>query len=166
MQRALPLPAPARPQGVVVRPQVPDDSDALGALYWDSYPKGVAAVDLQDAIEEMEGVFDGEYGTPVEDASLVIETPEGELIGCVQTVTSPPWEGIPDGPFVIELFVHPDHRRRGLGSVLLLNAAQACHRQGWTSIALNMQEETAREASHLYRRLGFDEITPVGATGN
>ncbi len=147
----------------MVRPQVPGDSEALGALYWDSYPKGAAAIDLEDAIEEMEGVFDGEYGTPVESASLVIENSEGALIGCVQTVTSPPWEGIPAVPFVIELFVHPDQRRRGLGSVLLLSAAQACHELGWESIALNMQEETASEAAHLYRSLGFAEITPVGA---
>ena len=37
----------------MIRPQVAGDSAALGALYWDSYPKGVAAVDLEDAIEEM-----------------------------------------------------------------------------------------------------------------
>ncbi len=163
MQRALPLPAPARPTGVVVRPQVPGDSDALGALYWDSYPKGVAAVDLEDAIEEMEGVFEGEYGTPVESASLVAEMSDGTLVGCVQTVTSPPWEGIPAVPFVIELFVHPGHRRGGLGTALLLMAADACVQQGWQSIAINVQEETAREATHLYRALGFAEITPVGA---
>ena len=163
MQRALPLPTPARPSGVVIRPQVPGDSDALGALYWVSYPKGVAAVDLEDAIEEMEGVFDGEYGTPVEAASLVVTTSDGALIGCVQTVTSPPWEGIPAVPFVIELFVHPDHRRGGLGTVLLLMAARACEEQGWQSIAINVQEETASEATHLYRALGFAEITPVGA---
>jgi len=163
MQRALPLPAPARPEGVVLRPQVPGDTEALGALYWDSYPKGAAAVDLEDAIEEMEGVFEGEYGTPIEAASLVAQSADGALLGCVQTVISPPWEGIPEGPFVIELFVHPEHRRGGLGTALLLSAAQVCHDQGWHSIALNMQEQTASEAVHLYRALGFAEVTPVGA---
>ena len=147
----------------MIRPQRPDDSAALGALYWDSYPKGVAAVDLEDAVEEMEGVFEGEYGTPVESASLVVTDAHGSLLGCIQTVTSPPWEGIPAVPFVIELFVHPGHRRRGLGSLLLLSAARACHNEGWESIALNMQEETSGEAAHLYRRLGFTEITPVAA---
>ena len=147
----------------MIRPQVAGDSAALGALYWDSYPKGVAAVDLEDAVEEMEGVFAGEYGTPVEEASLVVVDADGALIGCVQTVTSPPWEGIPAVPFVIELFVHPGQRRRGLGTVLLLSAAQACHAGGWESMALNVQEETAGEAMHLYQRLGFAEITPVGA---
>jgi GNAT superfamily N-acetyltransferase len=161
MQRALPLPTPARPAGVVIRPQVAGDSAALGALYWDSYPKGVAAVDLEDAIEEMEGVFEGEYGTPVESASLVVTDNAGALLGCIQTVTSPPWEGIPAVPFVIELFVHPGQRRRGLGSLLLLTAAQAVHEEGWESIALNVQEETAAEATHLYRALGFTEITPA-----
>lgn len=163
MQRSLPLTQPDVPAGVRLRPQAPDDADALGALYWDSYPKGVAAVDLEDAVEEMEGVFAGEYGTPVEQASLVVEDADGTLLGCVQTVTSPPWEGIPAVPFVIELFVHPDHRRRGLGTLLLLSAAEACHRLGWESIALNAQEETSADAFHLYRMLGFTEISPVGA---
>jgi [ribosomal protein S18]-alanine N-acetyltransferase len=163
MQRGLPLPAPEPPAGLTLRPQEPSDAEALGALYWDSYPKGVAAVDLEDAVEEMEGVFAGEYGTPVEEASLVVVDADGSLIGCIQTVTSPPWEGIPAVPFVIELFVHPGQRRRGLGTVLLLSAAQACFAKGWESMALNVQEETAGEAVHLYQRLGFTEITPVGA---
>lgn len=163
MQRGLPLPAPECPAGLTLRPQVPSDAEALGALYWDSYPKGAAAVDLEDAVEEMEGVFAGEYGTPVDEASLVIEDADGTLIGCIQTVTSPPWEGIPAVPFVIEVFVHPSQRRRGLGTALLLSAAQACYDKGWESIALNVQEETAREGLHLYRQLGFAEITPVGA---
>ena len=161
MQRGLPLPAPETPAGVTLRPQMPSDAQALGALYWDSYPKGAAAVDLEDAVEEMEGVFAGEYGAPVEQASLVVEDSDGTVIGCVQTVTSPPWEGIPAVPFVIELFVHPGQRRRGLGSLLLLTAAQAVHEEGWESIALNVQEETAAEATHLYRALGFTEITPA-----
>jgi len=163
MQRALPLPAGEVPAGVTLRPQAATDAQALGALYWNSYPRGAAAIDLEDAVEEMEGVFAGEYGTPVEAASLVVVDDGGSLIGCVQTVTSPPWDGIPAVPFVIELFVHPEHRRRGLGTLLLLAVAQACHEQGWESLALNVQEETSAEAVHLYRRLGFTEITPVGA---
>lgn len=147
-------------------PRCPGTRRPWGALYWDSYPKGAAAVDLEDATEEMEGVFAGEYGTPVEAASLVVADPDGTLLGCIQTVTSPPWEGIPAVPFVIELFVHPDHRRRGLGTLLLLSAAKACHEQGWQSLALNVQEETAAQASHLYRAFGFVEITPVGALEN
>ncbi len=50
-----------------------------------------------------------------------------------------------------------------MGTLLLLAVAQACHEQGWESLALNVQEETSAEAAHLYRRLGFTEITPVGA---
>ena len=48
----------------------------------------------------------------------------------------------------------------------LLSAAKACHEQGWQSLALNVQEETAAQASHLYRAFGFVEITPVGALEN
>lgn len=163
MQRDLPLPPPAVPPGVRFRPQEVSDVAALGALYWDAYPKGVAAVDPEDAVEEMEGVFEGEYGTPLEAASLVAVAPDDQLVGCIQTVTDAPWEGTPKGAFVIELFVHPDHRRHGLGRALLLSAAAACEQAGWTSLALNLQEETAAEAVHLYRKLGFVEVAPVGS---
>ena len=109
------------------------------------------------------GLEESNLYPPAEEAPLVVEDADGSLIGCIQTATSPPWEGIPAVPFVIELFVHPDHRGRGLGTLLLLSAAQACHDKGWESMALNVQEETAGEAVHLYGRLGFTEITPVGA---
>lgn len=161
MQRDLPLPGPVDVPGVTFRPQTIDDVDALGSLYWDSYPKGAAAVDLEDATEEMEGVFEGEYGKPLEAASLVAVEADGRLIGCIQTVTEAPWEGVPRGPFVVELFVHPEHRRRGLGSVLLLAAARGCAESGWEQIALNVQEETSAEAIYLYRKLGFEEIEPT-----
>lgn len=165
MQRSLPLPGPVDVPGVTLRPQTIDDVEPLGALYWDSYPKGAAAVDPEDAIEEMQGVFDGEYGKPLDAASLVAVDPDGRLIGCIQTVTEAPWEGGPQGPFVIELFVHPGHRRRGLGSALLLAAARACAEAGWGQIALNVQEETSAEAIFLYRKLGFTEIEPLVSTG-
>ena len=158
MLRDLPLPAGRTPAGVELRPQTPDDIPALGALYWDSYPKGVAAVDPEDAVEEMEGVFDGEYGEPLESASLVAVDATDGIIGCIQTVTGAPWEGTPQGAFVIELFVHPDHRRRGLGTALLLAAAAAAEAAGHDNLALNAQEQTSPEAIHLYRRLGFAEL--------
>lgn len=159
LQHGLPLAPATLPAGIELRPQTIDDVTTLGSLYWDSYPKGVAAVDLEDAVEEMEGVFEGEYGTPLEPACLVaVDTASGELVGCIQTVTEAPWDGVPQGPFIIELFVHPDHRRRGLGICLLLSAAAACHEAGFEELALNALEETSAEAIHLYRRLGFVEL--------
>ena len=163
LQRDLPLPPASVPDGVGVRPQEIADVTELGALYWDSYPKGVAAVDLEDAIEEMEGVFEGEYGEPLEAASLVAVGSDGQLIGCIQTVTNAPWEGTPKGAFVIELFVHPEHRRHGLGRALLLSAAAACEQAGWTTLALNAQDATSAEAIHLYRNLGFLEVEQAPA---
>ena len=45
---------------------------------------------------------------------------------------------------------------------MLLSAAQACHEQGWESIALNAEERTAGEAVHLYR---VDRATGERSTG-
>ena len=158
MQRDLPLPSHAVPDGVVLRPQAPDDIGALGRLYWNAYPRGVAAVSIEDAVEEMEAVFDQEYGIPIEEASLVAVDADGSLVGCVQVVTDAPWEGMPEGPFIIELFVHPDHRGRGLGRALLDAASRACVELGHSKVSLKSLPGESPEAYGLYLDLGFHEI--------
>jgi len=159
MQHDLPLPAHPVPAGFVLRPQVRADIEALGHLYWNAYPRGVAVVSLEDAIEEMEAVFDGEYGTVLEEASLVAVQADGTLAGCIQVVTDAPWEGMPEGPFIIELFVHRDHRGLGLGRALLDAASQACVALGHTRVSLKSLPMESPEAYGLYRELGFREIS-------
>ena len=112
--RPLPLDARPLPAGVGVRPLVAADLDEVACLYFDAYAAGVAAETLEEARTEMADVLAGAFGTPIPAATLVAEE-GGRIEGCIQTVLDPPWDA-PDGPFVIELFVHPDHRRRGLGT--------------------------------------------------
>ncbi len=158
MQRDLPLPSHPVPDGVVLRPQVPEDAEALGHLYWNAYPRGSEVVSLEDAIEEMEALFDGDYGTPIPEASLVAVDSDGALVGCVQVVTDAPWEGTPDGPFIIELFVHRHHRGHGLGRALLDAASRTLVGLGHHTVSLKSLPTESPEAYALYRDLGFVEL--------
>lgn len=158
MQRRLPLPEFPVPWGITLRLQTADDAAALGELYWHAYPIGAAAVDIEDAVEEMEGVFEGEYGDPVPEACIVAVGRDDRLVGCIQVVTDAPWEGTPDGPFVIELFVHRSVRGRGLARGLLSAASTACLEQGYETFSLNALPESSPDAFSLYRELGFELI--------
>lgn len=54
------------------------------------------------------------------------------------------------------LAVHPEHRRRGLGRFLLLQALTEGRSRGATSALLEVRRSNAA-AQNLYRRLGFEE---------
>ena len=74
----------------------------------------------------------------------------------------------PDGltGFVLDVQVHPDHRRRGHGKAIMVAAEDACRELGMVAIALNVfgQNLTARR---LYTNLGYQEMSlalrkPIG----
>ncbi len=155
MQRSLPFQTRDLPSGYSVRPQEPTDVDALARLYLAAYPVGVAASNLDEATAEMAAVFAGDFGVPVESASLVAIDGSGDIVGCVQTVERGVWEGTPDCPFVIELFVDPSQRGRGLGAALLGLAAAACHDIGADDLALNVDPGVSPGAFRMYLAMGF-----------
>ncbi len=155
MQRSLPFQTRDLPAGYSVRPQESSDLDALARLYLTAYPVGVAASNLGEAREEMAAVFAGEFGVPLESASLVALDGSGDLVGCVQTVERGVWDGTPDCPFVIELFVDPSQRGRGLGAALLGLAASACADLGADDLALNVDPAVSPGAFRMYLAMGF-----------
>lgn len=156
MHLVRPLPMDTRdvPGGVRVRPLAGADLDAVAPLYLTAYEPGVAVDTLAEAVAEMRGVLDGDFGTVIGAATLVAVDAAGAVVGCIQTVLDPPWDA-PSGPFVIELFVHPDARGRGIGEGLLGAAADALWAAGYSSIGLNVEPATAIAAFRIYQRLGF-----------
>ncbi|WP_218080386.1 GNAT family N-acetyltransferase [Anthocerotibacter panamensis] len=56
--------------------------------------------------------------------------------------------------YVFLVYVHPDHRRRGLATYLLQTAIQWSYARGYTQIHLQVLVEH-RAAQALYQKLGF-----------
>ncbi len=128
----------------------------LGKLYFDSYPPGSADATLEEAVNDIEATFAGAYGELWPEASPVIVV-GGQPAAVLLTVHQAPWEDTPDGPFVIEVFTHPDHRRRGFASSLLGRAAEVIMEAGGDGLALRC--ETANTpAFEMYRSLGFRPV--------
>ena len=139
-------------EGYTVRSVARDDMPALTKLYHASYTRD-AVVDMDDARDDMEKSFGGEFGVLDTDASLVLEDGE-RLIGSILTVEEAPWGDTPPGPFIINLFVHPDARRQGLAFQMTVAAARELVRKGKVTAALRVMSDNTG-ALRLYERLGF-----------
>jgi ribosomal protein S18 acetylase RimI-like enzyme len=135
-----------------VRSIVPGDKPALAELYHASFSRDLVA-GMDDANKEMEQAFRGEFGVLDTEASLVVTDGE-RLLGSILTVEEAPWPDTPPGPFIIDLFIHPDTRRRGLAHYLIAAAARELARKGKATAALRVLSENTG-ALRLYKRLGF-----------
>jgi ribosomal-protein-alanine N-acetyltransferase len=144
------------PEGYSVRPTEPADIDSLAELYLASYPPTAEVATLQQARAEMAASFAGDFGPLWLDLSGVACDGERRLVSTIQVVRRAPWDDTPPGPFVIELFTSPDHRRHGLGRHLLIEALRGATTSAETVIGLRVESENAAAVS-LYRDLGFTD---------
>jgi ribosomal protein S18 acetylase RimI-like enzyme len=74
----------------------------------------------------------------------------GALIGCCLT-----WAPHPNGGWVKDLAVHPEHRRRGLGEALLHHAHGRYRKAGVRRVGLKVDSDNPTAAYRLYERLGY-----------
>jgi ribosomal protein S18 acetylase RimI-like enzyme len=146
-----------RPAGYSVRRAEPSDIDQLAALYLASYPPSAGVATLQQARTEMAASFAGDYGPLWLDLSLVACDAQDRLVSTIQVVRRAPWDDTPPGPFVIELFTSPEHRWRGLGRHLLVEALHGAATSAETVIGLRVDSENIAAVT-LYRDLGFMEL--------
>ncbi|MFH1912869.1 MAG: ribosomal protein S18-alanine N-acetyltransferase [Pseudomonadota bacterium] len=58
---------------------------------------------------------------------------------------------------ILNLAVHPDHRRRGIGAALLVRALDDCARQGIVKSFLDVKASNGA-AIDLYRKFGYEQI--------
>jgi ribosomal protein S18 acetylase RimI-like enzyme len=108
---------------------------------------------MASALDEIERTFESEYGR-LDRAACIVVTKDGSPVAAVMTVEEAPWSDTPPGPFVIEVIVHPDHRRRGLAEHAMQVAARELASRGRSTIALRvMSDNTGARA--LYTKLGF-----------
>jgi ribosomal protein S18 acetylase RimI-like enzyme len=151
------LPAPsalaAAPslEGVLLREATRADAQAIAAAYHESY-KGEWTP--AESLEDIERAFDGGHGALIPQASLAAVGADGAIVGAVLTVLDAPWDHTPRGPFVIDVFVVPGARDRGIGRALMLAAMAGSPGH---SIALRVEDDNAA-AIGLYRSLGFERV--------
>ena len=87
---------------------------------------------------------------------LLAETPEGEAIGaCEMLLIWDPWVGA-RACELRDLIVVADRRGKGVGRVLVGEAAALAQARGCTRIFV-LTDAWNREGTALYRRLGFSE---------
>lgn len=145
-----PLETPVLNPEITLRPLLETDSDALAQLYIYAYGTDVFA-SLQAAQREIYETFRGDFGQLIPGANLVAIQGD-EPVGCVLTVKNPPWEDVENLVFVIDLFVHPKHRGKGIGHALLASSLNAC--PSGKQVGLRVDSEN-HPAVTLYRKMGF-----------
>lgn len=149
-----PLVLPATADRLTVPPVSPADRDSVAQVYLDSYPAGVGADDLASALDEMTATFTGEYGELRTDASFIARI-DSMPVGAVFTTSHSIWDPDLNGPFIIDLFVDPAHRRAGVGRALVIETIKACVANQDKALSLRVGQGTSPQAHSLYARLGF-----------
>jgi ribosomal protein S18 acetylase RimI-like enzyme len=145
---------------VNIRPATPADLTAIGKLgallvrtHHDFDPKRFMAATSQT--EKSYGSF---LGTQLEEANIVIMVAErdGEVIGYTYAgVEGNDYMSL-RGPagVVYDLIVDPDHRRQGVGRMLLEATLEVLKAKGAPRVVLSTAERNA-PAQHLFDRAGF-----------
>lgn len=144
--------------GVVLRQPDRSDIPALGMLYFAAYEPGLVGADVDEATDDIVASYNGDYGEFWGDASAVAGVSD-ELVGALLTVKQAPWADTPRVPFIIELFVAPDLRRKGIARRLLDHSLGEMKVRGVGSVALRVGTGN-RSARRLYQSVGFVDWAP------
>ena len=145
-----------RPAGVEIATLTRYDIPVLAVLTLDAYGDPTTAEALLETSEELRLTFDGAFGPTTED-SFVGAWDGGTLVGAILVVRESPWDDAPDGPFVVDLVVDPEYRRRGIATALIAEVASRCKDWDFDSLALRIDGRHSG-AAELYDDLGFEEI--------
>jgi ribosomal protein S18 acetylase RimI-like enzyme len=135
------------------------DATELGRAYFASVGVGEGWSDLPGAIEDVRAAFNGDYGPLLAESSLALIR-AGDIAAAVLTVGGAPWEDVPPGAFVIDLFTDPAHRRRGLARWLLQRAIGSLP-SSFDGGPISLRVETENQpAIALYTAEGFRAHLP------
>jgi ribosomal protein S18 acetylase RimI-like enzyme len=130
------------------------DLSDIGRAYLLSFEETPHAMTQAESRADVEAAWKGEYGTWNTSCSLGAWM-GGALVGAILTVTDAPWEDVPSGPFISDLFVVPAARRHGVARALV----QTVRSRVDGGIALRV-DDSATAARALYDGLGFTVVDP------
>jgi GNAT superfamily N-acetyltransferase len=70
-------------------------------------------------------------------------------------------------PEIQDVFVVPEHRRRGIATRLVHSAEEEARKRGWSSISLSVSQEENPAARLMYGKLGYVDAgtDPVPVSG-
>jgi len=130
---------------------IPGDLVAVRSLFQEYAESLNFDLDFQYFSQELE-TLPGKYAPPL--GSLLVAKENGESVGCVAVR--------PLGSEICEmkrLFVRPAHRGKNLGRELAVAIIEEAKRLGYKAMRLDTVV-AMKEASALYRALGFQQIEP------
>lgn len=122
-----------------LRPLVPDDIEAAGALEASVYSQPWSTGVFADELEEPSRTY-------------IAAVSDGDLVGYGGVML------VDDEAHITTVVVDPDRRERGLGTRLVLSLIDAARRDGARSLTLEVRASN-EAAQALYRRFG---MAPVG----
>lgn len=125
---------------VVIRPARPADLNALTEL---RPPRGLHA-----------DRFDSDRQQYV--LAEVDGKPAG--FGVIQFCGDPMWERPEQVPLVMDVWVAPHLRRRGIGSRVLHALEQSARERGFSCVYIQVQLDKNPRAVELYKRLGYQTL--------
>ena len=143
--------SPLAPAGVDVRTSTEADVPTLADLNRRAYDP--ASVTHSAAVAEMQSAFDGDWGVLWPEASPAAWIGD-HVVGVVQTVRRPSWDGTDDCPWIIEVFTDPKHRRSGFARALIRVACRVIEASNEQRVGLTVDDDNT-PAIALYRSLGF-----------
>jgi ribosomal protein S18 acetylase RimI-like enzyme len=129
--------------------RLPDEITVIKDLFQEYAESLNFDLDFQDFSQELE-TLPGKYSAP--EGSILVAKENGETVGCVAVR--------PLGSEICEmkrLFVRPAHRGKNLGRELAVASIEEAKRLGYKAMRLDTVE-AMKEASALYRALGFEQI--------
>lgn len=142
------------------RPVTTEDIPALSQLFFEAYDASSSSTtSKEDAQNIIRGVFDGEFGPFLPDASPVIEDEDGQVVAAAIVLEQREGENLPKVPYLFELFTASSHRRRGLAEQLVREAMTKLYNQGYEEVSLRIAEDNSA-ALALYLTLDFNRWVP------
>jgi ribosomal protein S18 acetylase RimI-like enzyme len=79
--------------------------------------------------------------------------------GVIHFKGDPAWDRPEQVPLVMDLYVAPNLRKRGIGSRVLRALEKSARERGFSCVYLQVQPEKNRNAIEMYRRQGYQQLS-------